>query len=64
MRNFVKKKKKKKKKKIHIRDGIFLVVALSSLGLRFGVFDFHYVHIMVHSLIVAAVICNKGKDLR
>jgi hypothetical protein len=49
---------------IHIRGGIFLVGTLSSLGLGFGVSNVHYMDIMVHALVVAAVICNTGKELR
>ena len=57
MRNLV-------KKMIHVRSGVFLVGALSSLGLRFGVLNFHYAHITVHPLVITAVICNKEKELR
>jgi hypothetical protein len=52
------------KKFIHICSGVFLVGTLSSLGLGFGVFNVHYVDVTVHTLIVAAVICNAGKELR
>ena len=52
------------KKFIHICGGVFLVGTLSSLGLGFGVFNVHYVDVMVHTLIVAAVVCNVGKELR
>jgi len=46
---------------IHISTGVFLVGTLSSLGLRFRVFDVHYMDIAVHALVVVAVICNTKK---